>query len=1081
MRERRVEREALVGASVGEEGFWQGPPALAGGMDIGGQMDLDNRSDFPELGKTGGVMTVGGGVCVNVHGFGVEEERGMMAMATPKEDCMQEGGGDVDDSTLRNGPKRWASVVAGSSKSELEGCLGVTVDKTGGEPTVVFPAEAYKKMEDQYRFAAVAGFYGGRSSTGVDYRYVFQTLRKLWMNVNRPTFSVIGNGRFLVRVNSEEELKEVLSRKWVVGGRFLIASRWKPGTEMRLLEEESIHLWIRLPQLPVLFWNSYSFKAIAQGLGASFVRADECTMHRDKLGFARLCIDVPLNFKPVPKIKIEARENKISQEVIYESKVRLCRVCGTTSHYEEACKNKTNDGTPTVEEQAWNKVLVIKKDGGGFHRNGSGAREPQANRFAIFGDQLDKSVGNDSLTDRQLETRPYRKFEDGGSTSKQQKEVRRAGEHESKKNIKKGTKGGKDMIEGQGEARKNESIEKHISNPFLSLTQTVTNGVGDQGGPSRFMFVAGSKESLTEKEKDGDSFRMEGPERDPDNEGHQMAEADVKQRLTRKSTRFASKGKKGRPPATLVSLEDALAHKCYGTKKRKKVTDNMSNTLVDLPQREVNDRNENGRVLETDQEEMQASYVVTNHNWVGVSFRRLTDNKVFVVFGVYLPPRFGEMLQSLYQLEALVSRVDGPVLLIGDFNAMLSSCNKSGSAPLAASCISFSRFIYACRLKEVEDTNKKFTWSNHRQGQDSVQCKLDWCLVNNEWQIAFGGEGSLKVQTSASSDHNVLLYQIRDTIDNSQGKKPFRFFKPWLMSKEGKEVMLDAWRGEVRGCPMMRLLDFEYFAGMKVNKQKSEIFVRTMVDCHMLEIQRILQWPNGDLPSEYLGLPLFLGNLTEDLCLPLLTKVEKRLAGWKARILSYAGRVDTVGSGTSGMTINIGRAHTRHGPRIAGLSYEDNGQLGCAVIIKDRGRIHEGEMEVLERILRFHKEYGGDYIIISPTKEWANNGGERKEVVLSVTVWDVPMRKLLPNLDGEDGLDTVLEVPVPEEIFNPMDGSTKSNSWSNVKTWMKCSQVSAVRPAAPLPGAGGGGNSELPLLLNVVGAPLIPLHVENDT
>ncbi|KAF3792491.1 hypothetical protein EJ110_NYTH11319 [Nymphaea thermarum] len=205
-------------------------------------------------------------------------------------------------------------------------------------------------------------------------------------------------------------------------------------------------------------------------------------------------------------------------------------------------------------------------------------------------------------------------------------------------------------------------------------------------------------------------------------------------------------------------------------------------------------------------EEMQASYVVTNHNWVGVSFRRLTDNKIFVVFGVYLPPRFGERLQSLYQLEALVSRVDGPVLLIGDFNAMLSNCNKSGSAPLAASCIFFSRFIYACRLKEVEDTNKKFTWSNHRQGQDSVQCKLDWCLVNNEWQIAFGGEGSLKVQTSASSDHSVLLYQIRDTIHDYQGKKLFRFFKPWLMSKEGKEVMLDAWRGEVRGCPMMRLL-----------------------------------------------------------------------------------------------------------------------------------------------------------------------------------------------------------------------------------------------------------------------------------
>ncbi|KAF3792377.1 hypothetical protein EJ110_NYTH10411, partial [Nymphaea thermarum] len=90
---------------------------------------------------------------------------------------------------------------------------------------------------------------------------------------------------------------------------------------------------------------------------------------------------------------------------------------------------------------------------------------------------------------------------------------------------------------------------------------------------------------------------------------------------------------------------------------------------------------------------------------------------------------------------------------------------------------------------------------------------------------------------------------------------------------------------------MIETRDFECLAGMKVNKQESEIFARTMIDCHMWEIQRILQWSSGDLPSGYLGHPLFLGSLTEDLCLSLLTKVEKRLAGWKARILSYGGRL----------------------------------------------------------------------------------------------------------------------------------------------------------------------------------------------
>ncbi|KAF3781764.1 putative ribonuclease H protein [Nymphaea thermarum] len=155
-------------------------------------------------------------------------------------------------------------------------------------------------------------------------------------------------------------------------------------------------------------------------------------------------------------------------------------------------------------------------------------------------------------------------------------------------------------------------------------------------------------------------------------------------------------------------------------------------------------------------------------------------------------------------------------------------------------------------LKEVDDRHKMFTWSNHRQRQDFVQCKLDWCLVNDEWQARFGGECSLKVQTYASLDH---------------------------CSDEHRGIV---WNKVVRVHYMMSTGFGNIFL-------RSSSWKRTMVDCHMREIQSILPWTSGSLPSKYLSLPLFLGNFTEDLCLPLLTKVEKRLAGWKTHILSYAG------------------------------------------------------------------------------------------------------------------------------------------------------------------------------------------------
>ncbi|KAJ6717985.1 hypothetical protein OIU79_006008 [Salix purpurea] len=83
------------------------------------------------------------------------------------------------------------------------------------------------------------------------------------------------------------------------------------------------------------------------------------------------------------------------------------------------------------------------------------------------------------------------------------------------------------------------------------------------------------------------------------------------------------------------------------------------------------------------------------------------------------------------------------------------------------------------------------------------------------------------------------------------------------------------------------------------------------------------------------------------------------------------------------------------------------------------------------------------------------------------------MRKLCPNLDREDGLDTVLEVPIPEEMFaSNKHGSYRS--WQNMKAWMRPQNERSMTALF------GGKNTEIQLLLGVVGAPLIPLPILCD-
>ena len=82
------------------------------------------------------------------------------------------------------------------------------------------------------------------------------------------------------------------------------------------------------------------------------------------------------------------------------------------------------------------------------------------------------------------------------------------------------------------------------------------------------------------------------------------------------------------------------------------------------------------------------------------------------------------------------------------------------------------------------------------------------------------------------------------------------------------------------------------------------------------------------------------------------------------------------------------------------------------------------------------------------------------------------MRKLCPNIDKDDGLETVLEVPIPEEMFSGM-GNNPALRCQNMMTWMKAQ--TSDKWSQPLIAA---RINELRFLLYLVGSPLIPLQVQ---
>lgn len=96
------------------------------------------------------------------------------------------------------------------------------------------------------------------------------------------------------------------------------------------------------------------------------------------------------------------------------------------------------------------------------------------------------------------------------------------------------------------------------------------------------------------------------------------------------------------------------------------------------------------------------------------------------------------------------------------------------------------------------------------------------------------------------------------------------------------------------GQQLKLILDeFSAISGLNINMQKSSIYFGG----HVKDRQWItshLGLSTGELPVRYLGLPLLSKRLSVTDCGPLLQAVMACLQSWKAKLLSYVGRLELI-------------------------------------------------------------------------------------------------------------------------------------------------------------------------------------------
>jgi len=98
---------------------------------------------------------------------------------------------------------------------------------------------------------------------------------------------------------------------------------------------------------------------------------------------------------------------------------------------------------------------------------------------------------------------------------------------------------------------------------------------------------------------------------------------------------------------------------------------------------------------------------------------------------------------------------------------------------------------------------------------------------------------------------------------------------------------------------------FSAATGLKINYHKSNVVPMHVPETSLRRLIKVLQCQRADFPQTYLGLPLSNMKLNLSAFAPLISKVDKQLAGWKATLLNHAGRLVLLNAVLDGMAAHL--------------------------------------------------------------------------------------------------------------------------------------------------------------------------------
>ena len=129
-----------------------------------------------------------------------------------------------------------------------------------------------------------------------------------------------------------EDLASILNEgQWAMGCSSLVLQKWSSGMSLNDYFFAQAPVWVRLPKLPLEYWNEDVFGGIARTFG-ELLSTDPITASKRRLNFVHICIGVREGIDMPDFIDLHSKLGVHNYKIIYETIPFACFLCLKDGH-----------------------------------------------------------------------------------------------------------------------------------------------------------------------------------------------------------------------------------------------------------------------------------------------------------------------------------------------------------------------------------------------------------------------------------------------------------------------------------------------------------------------------------------------------------------------------------------------------------------------------------------------------------------------------------------------------------------------------------------------------------------------------